>query len=516
MSVVDGTLLLDLVRPLAARMTVVRALHVGARTLFAAMAALMAVEIANLVVPLAPVSVATALTLSAAAGVLLTVIAAFLQRVDVLTASRVLDLRMGLEERTSTAVEIALGRLPLTTMGRRVIDDASRRVAAVRRADAVPLRVPRDAVLAAVLVLMLALWTAWLQGVTLPGTPARRTTDVIRREGRRLEQFAQSLQSRARTNRAVQTRRFAGQMRDVGLGLQDRRLDRATALGRVSELGRQAEEIRREIGDRLRASRPPSAQTARPPDELFRRDAVAQQIRQLRELASRLDDASSSRQDLLNRLGQITQEGGGDQPADVQRRLQQVREQIERGDTGGAGQSLNQALRDLEGLEGLLADEEGLRNAQEQLNQSRARIAGGSPSEDTSSEAASPDEAGRPGPGPLRPRPDSSSPDSSPTPQGPNEGVTPGRGQGVEKLGAPTPRLQAPRTPQRVKGAQAEGDVSAADVAGAGRRTPSRVGTSATPPGWLRQVETYMERARIPARYRALIRSYFQRLAQLR
>jgi len=53
-------------------------------------------------------------------------------------------------------------------------------------------------------------------------------------------------------------------------------------------------------------------------------------------------------------------------------------------------------------------------------------------------------------------------------------------------------------------------------VVGAGRPGTPRVGSSGSEPGLLRQVETYMERARIPARYRALIRAYFQRLAQLR
>lgn len=512
----DSVTLLGLVRPLAVRITAGRALRVGARTAMAALGALLAVEVGNLVLPLAAVPVSTALTLAAAAGAILTVIAAFLQRVDVLTASRLLDVQMGLEERTSTGVEIALGHSPVTAMGRRVIADASARVAAVRGKDAFPLRLPRDAMVAVGLAVVLAVWTAWLHGLTVPGTPARRTTEVIRQEGRRLEQFAQALQSRARTNRAVQTRRFAGQMRELGVGLQDRRLDRAAALGRVNELGRQAEAIRREINERVRASRPAGPQNASLPENLFRRDTVQRQIRQLRELASRLDDASSSRQDLLNRLGQITQEGGGSQPADVGRQLQQAREQLERGDAPGAGQSLTQALRELEGLEGLLADEEGLRSAQQQMDQSRARIAGGTPSEQASPEAPQAGEASRQAPGPNRPEGEDTSQGSTPTPQGPNEGVTPGTGQGTEKLGAPTPRLEVQRTPERVKGAQGEGDVSASEVIGAGRPGTPRVGSSGSEPGLLRQVETYMERARIPARYRALIRAYFQRLAQLR
>lgn len=510
-----GFSLLARVRSLALRLTAGRALHTGARTAAAALVALLAVEAANLIVPLAAVPVATAVLAAATAGVALMVAALVLQRADVVAASRLLDVRLGLEERTSTAVELLLAPGDPTPMGRRVIADAAGRLAAIRGADAVPIRIPREAAVAAGLAVVLALWALWLHGVTLPGTPARRTADAVRQEGRRIEQFAQSLQSRARTEQSVQTRRMASQMRDLGSALQ-RRADRPEALARVSELARQAEAIRQQISERLRASGPTVPPAGTVPEDLFRREAVQRQLRQLRELASRLNDPQASRRDLLNRLGQITREGEGTQPAEVQRQLRQAREQLERGGVASAGESLTQALHELEGLDALLADQEGITRAQQQLEQSRETIArGGQPSDRASEEQQSGDESARPAPGQNRPQQDESA-DGARPPQGPNEGVTPGTGQVTEKLGAPTSRLQAQKNRERVTGTQREGEVTASEVTGAGRQNASRIGRLENQPALARQVDEYMERARIPARYRALIRAYFQRLAHLR
>jgi hypothetical protein len=304
-------------------------------------------------------------------------------------------------------------------------------------------------------------------------------------------------------------------MRDLGSALQ-RRADRPEALARVSELARQAEAIRQQISERLRASGPTVPPAGTVPEDLFRREAVQRQLRQLRELASRLNDPQASRRDLLNRLGQITREGEGTQPAEVQRQLRQAREQLERGGVASAGESLTQALHELEGLDALLADQEGITRAQQQLEQSRETIArGGQPSDRASEEQQPGDESARPAPGQNRPQQDESA-DGARPPQGPNQGVTPGTGQVTEKLGAPTSRLQAQKNRERVTGTQREGEVTASEVTGAGRQNASRIGRLENQPALARQVDEYMERARIPARYRALIRAYFQRLAHLR
>jgi hypothetical protein len=508
--------LLEMIRRLALRLTAARALRTAARTGAGALLALLLVEILNLVVPLASISVRTAVIASVVAASALALLAMVLQRVDLLTASRIVDVKMGLEERSSTAVEIALASAGPTPMGQRVIADAVDHLAGISGAEAFPMRPPREALVALALVLAIAAWTTWLHGLTLPGTPARRTTEIIKQEGRRLEQFAQALQSRARTDRSVQTRRMAGQMRELGAGLQRERLGRADALARVGDLARQAESIRQQISDRLKASRPSAAPDSALPDSLFRRESVQRQVRQLRELASRLQDPAVSRQDIIDRLGAITREGEGNQPAAVQRQLQQARQQLESGNAPGAGESLTQALHELEGLENLLTDQEGIRRAQQQLEESRSGIAGGGESQEPSAEQRSGTAPAAPAPGSNRPRQDPSSSDQTPPPQGPNEGITPGTGQVSEKLGPATPRLQAQRTPERVKGVQGQGEVSASTVTGTGRRAVPHVARSGEEPALVRQVDAYMERARVPARYRLLVRRYFERLAQLR
>jgi len=225
----------------------------------------------------------------------------------------------------------------------------------------------------------LVVWPVLVGGLALPGTPAHRAQQMIRREGLRLEQFAQTLQSRARAERLPLTRRAAPQLRDLGVRLQQERVDRASALARITELSRQLESTRRQIDQRLDEMGRPQSSPA-PPSELLRRQALQRQIRQLQELTSRLrQDAGAVSKDVLERLSEITQEGGGTQPAQVRQQLQQAKQQLDRGDMAGAGESLTQALRMLEGMETLMSDREGLESAREQLERSRAAITSGPP-----------------------------------------------------------------------------------------------------------------------------------------
>src|SRR5207249_4840646 len=231
------------------------------------------------------------------------------------------------------------------------------------------------------------------------------------------------------------TRRRAPQLRDLGVRLQQERVDRASGLARITELSRQLESARQQIDQRLdETGRPPSSPAL--PSELLRRQALQRQIKQLQELTSRLrQDTSTVSKDVLDRLAAITQEGEATQPAQVRQQLQQARQQLDRGETGAAGESLSQALRMLEGMETLMADREGLESAREVLEQSRTAIASGAPGPRASEQGESP-------------------PDQTQEPAGPG-----------------------------------------------GREIASQPGAECAP---------------IPAQYRALVRRYFERLAQLK
>ena len=500
----------------ARRLQLRAALGLAVRAAIWMLAALVAVSAAGVILPVSVVSPWIAL-LAGGVVALVAVGTVLLTRPDLVAAARALDLTLRLDERTSTAVELGLaGRAP-TVLGARVMADASAHLYAVDLRESIPLRIPRGAWWIPVLIAVLALWPVLAGGLSLPGTPAHRAQQAIRREGARLEQFAQALQSHARANRLPLTRRAAPQLRDLGVRLQQERVDRASALARISELSRQLESARQQIDQRLDEMGRPKSSPALP-SELLRRQALQRQIKQLQELTSRLgQDPGTVSKDVLDRLAALTQEGEGTHPAQVRQQLQQARQQLDRGETGQAGESLARALRMMEGMERLLADREGLDTAQEQLEQSRTAIASGVPGPRAGEQGESPpdqsqDPAG-PGDREIASQPGSASPPPS---EGPREGSTPGSGRVDDKLGPATPRLQVERIPQRVRGVQGEGEVSTSEVIGAGRPGPARTLPQAVTPTLVARVDRALERAHIPAQYRAMVRRYFERLAELR
>jgi hypothetical protein len=271
------------------------------------------------------------------------------------------------------------------------------------------------------------------------------------------------------------------------------------------------------VDARQRAESRPRVREGAVPQELLRRQALKQQIRQLRELTTRIQQQSDRpSDDVLQRLGEVGRDGEGDQPARVREQLREAREQLERGDARAAGEALGDALRELEGLDQLLADAEGLRGAQQQLERSQRAIGDGGTrlGGETAEDAAA--SQGTPGEGPGENRPSYEAGAEGRAPEGPYEGTTPGQGRGGDKLGAPTARLEAERKPERLRGTQGEGSVGAAEVLGAGRSGAPRTPFAQVAPSIVAQADRAMETSRTPARYRGLVRRYFERLSRLR
>src|SRR5574337_70809 len=312
--------LLRVVQEAAQRMTADYALRVSVRVAVGTMIALAAGSAASVVVP---VQIVTPWTALAIAGVTTAVTAAAVlmsHRTDPLTAARILDRRADFEERAGTAVELALAPSPPSALGARVITDASQRVGNVDIRAARQVERERGAMWVPALALLLAVWPHVLGGLTFPGSPAHRVQEAIRHQGARLEQFAQTLESFARTERAPAARRVAPQLRDLGLRLQREHFDRTQALARIADLSRELERAQQRIDQRVdEVGRSPASSTPLPAD-LFRREVVQQQLRQLAELTARLPHAPAApRKDIMERLGTVTREGEGTQSAQVRR-----------------------------------------------------------------------------------------------------------------------------------------------------------------------------------------------------
>lgn len=503
------------VQDAAQRLTADHALRVSARVAVGTMIALTAWSIASVVVPVQTVSpwkglAITGLTTAAAAAVMF-----MCRRTDALTAARILDRRADLEERASTAVELALSPSPESALGARVIADASKRLDGVDIRTAFPLHLPRLVWWVPALALLLAVWPRLLGGLTLPGSPAHRVQEAIRHQGVRLEEFAQTLESFARAERAPTTRRAAPELRDLGLRLQREHFDRVQALARIADLSRELELAQKRVdqrGDEMKSS-PPSA--APLPSDLLRREAVQRQLRQLAELTARLPRSPAARQDMVDQLGTVTREGEGTQSAQVRQQLEQALRQLEAGDSAGARESLTQAMRMLEGEDALLADREGMRSARQQLDRASAAIASGT-SETPSDERSSADQPQLPrGPGNERPDQQPGA-ESTPPPTGPWEGSTPGNGRMDEKLGLVSPRLSTPHPQVQVPGAQGSGDLKSSEILGPGRPGSTHVPVQPVTAAFVVSIDRALERGHIPIQYRMMVHNYFTRLAEMK
>jgi len=340
--------------------------------------------------------------------------------------------------------------------------------------------------------------------------------EAIRNQGAHLEQFAQTLESFARAERAPATRRAAPQLRDLGLRLQREHLDRAQALARIADLSRELALAQHRVDQRVdEMGRSPASSTPLPSD-LFRREAVQKQLRQLAELTAKLPHApAAARKDVVDQLGTVTREGEGTQSAQVRQQLEQALRQLEAGDAAGARESLTQAMRMLEGMDAMLADREGVRSARQQLDRASAAIASGS-SEMPSDEPSSADQPQAPrGPGNERPNRQPGADSASP-PTGPWEGSTPGTGRVDEKLGAASPRLPVAHPQVQVSGVQGDGDIRSLEILGPGRPGSTQVPVQRVTAALVVSVDRAMERAHLPIQYRMMVHDYFTRLAEMK
>ncbi len=510
----------DVVEQARRRLAARRAWQWGGKVAVATAGLALVLAVARTVVPLA-VPVGPLAAGGLAAGTLLAGLLARLWRPSLSLAAQVVDLRFGCADRLATAVEVLTGRHRPTALTDAVIADAARAAAALDLRQGLPVRPPGLMALAVAVALMAAAAEVLLAGRTVPGTPARAVVETIRREGRRLEHRAQMLEEQARLDRARVTRRFAPSLRALGQSLQRERLERQDALARLEALARQVEAARRQVQRRTAELAGQAPAPTDQPTELFRRRAAAERtLRQIREIAERLAQSRSpeERRALLQELAALA--GGGDEgdvPARARTQAAEAQRQLDVGNVAAARRTLHQSATDLEDLRAMLADEEGLQQAQRDLRRSSEQITRGRPvpvddPEQAPQAAAHPDPVA---PG-TRPPQESPLPDGVPPPPGPNRGTTPGQGAPAEKLGERTPRLTADKQTSRLRGLQGEGRVTTSDLLGPGRAAQVRAPQGPALRAARAEADRYMARWRIPPEYREIVRRYFEALAAQR
>lgn len=457
--------------------------------------------------------------LGLAAGVLTFLLLFATWRVPPLLAAQVLDHRFEGRDRMATAVEVLAGTHPPTALSTAVVADAAR-WAAVQAPEGRIGWLPGRTMWAAVGLAAVTVAVGWLlTGVSVPGTPARKVAQTIRQEGRRIERAADAMDSQARIDRARAARRMAGSLRRLGENLQREQLDRYEALSRIESLGRQIEASRRQV----RASREKAGEKLAMPDPalpqqlLRQRAALDRTIRQFREIAERLaqNPSPEERRSLMRQLEALSQGGSeGEVPTRGREQAAAARRQAAAGNTAGARQALRQGALDMEELRAMLADEEGLTQAQRDLRRSADRIARGGSGAPTQSEQQ-PEAAVQPGgaaPG-RRQIQQGEGPAEQEPPPGPNQGTTAGQGAVQDRMGERTPRLEGERPQTRIRGMQGEGRAATSDLLGPGRQGQVRVAPGRAGEAVRAEADRYMSRMRIPPEYREIVRRYFEALA---
>ncbi len=460
---------------------------------------------------------------SAAAGLLAAAVLAVTWRIPPLLAAQVVDLRLAGRDRMATALEAISGSLRPGTLAAPVIDDAARWVSGRKLGNGLPATPGRGAALALALTAAALLGGWGLVGVTLPGTPAREVARTIKHEGQRLEKSAGILEEEAGAARARATRRLAPLLRDLGRRLQGERMDRQAALGSIEALGQEVEAASREVRDRRGREEGRAGERPRPglPSELFqRRVALDRAVRQLAEIGERLgqDPSPQDRESLRRQLAALGGVGrDGDLPARAREQIEEARRRLEAGDLSGARQAVRRGAEDLDRLDAMLADEQGLDQAASQLRRSSERIARGGGAEPPPGEQPAQAEAQSTGraPGSRPPLQEPGSGEQTPPP-GPNQGTAPGQGGVEEKMGDRTARLEGERQSRQLRGQQSEGRLTVSELPGPGRPGQVRAPLGETIAIARAEADRYMERMRVPPEYRDAVRRYFEALAALR
>lgn len=517
----ERELLLELIEQARRRLASRRAWRWGGRTGLVGAAAALVAALAQTVVPLDLPAAALAAA-GLAAGIVVALAAGVLVRPSPLWAAQVLDYRCGLADRLATAVEVISGRHLSTALTEAAVADAAAHAAVLDLRRTVRSGPDRSMTAALGLALAAVLAAEGLGGLSLPGTPAREVARAIQREGKRLERVGETMEERARAERARITRRLVPELRALGEAFQRERLGRSGALARIESLARKIEDERRRVADRRQQSAGGRSVPATPglPHDLFRQRAgVEHAIRQIREIAERLAQSRSpeEREALMRQLAALAGGGeDGDVPARAREQAEAARQQLAAGDVAGARRTLHQTATDLEELRAMLADEEGLTQAQRELRRSADQIAGAR-APTASEENQVPHAEAQPGataPG-SRPVPQGG-PEGAEPPPGPHQGTTPGQGTITEKLGERTPRLEGNRQQSRLQGLQGEGRVTISDLLGPGRPGQVRIPAGPLVAAARSEADRYLSRRRIPPEYREIVRRYFEVLATTR
>lgn len=217
--------------------------HAARGGLLGAVPALIAVVLAHFGMLPEWLSLEAAISIPIVLGLAAGTVTAFLRPISQMDAARLAEVRLGLKERLSSALEFEKSPQssdPETATLRRLqMADAAAYARSLKSVEAVPLRLPWEAkaFLGALLLIALALIIPNLPVFVPPGVKLER--QIVQKTGVKLDKTAKLIQKQADAQNLPGTKRTAAQIQQLAKRMEAGRMDKKQALVKMSQLTRQ-------------------------------------------------------------------------------------------------------------------------------------------------------------------------------------------------------------------------------------------------------------------------------------
>ncbi|MER3456205.1 MAG: hypothetical protein C4304_04835 [candidate division GAL15 bacterium] len=483
-----------------------RALQAAETAALGVMAAGLAAQVGTLMLPYSIRPEAVFATATAAALLLALAVRLGAAR-NAWEAAHWLDWRCGLQDRLATYLAIRSG--VRSQLMDHFLQDVQRAVQHVQLRSAIPLRPLRFRALLAVAGGLVA-WDLLVSGATLPNTPARRVAEVVRQEGRRLQELAEQWEQEARTRGLRETLKSAQSVHTVGGALASPRATAELARQHLSRLTAELRQARARLQARAREQGVTGPGGVQLPPEVAK--AMERELNRLGRALEEVALSAAQAEHLRRMLGQLEANAPLHPRSPIRKALQEAQRGLGQHDRVRAREGVLRAQEAFRELARLLQEENALATHQQEVEASGLSIhqalqPGGDP------EAAQE----RPVSYPAMPRQRAGAPASRGDPEawleeGSQYGLGPGTGHLSDKMGSPTPRLQGQRRHEQLHGDVGEGKVYAGRLEGPGLVAPPRTRLAAVSPRVVRQADEAVRAQRVPAPYREWVLRYFTRL----
>lgn len=424
-------------------------------------------------------------------------------------AAHCVDRGCRLEDRLTTWLAVQKGlRSKLVD---HFLQDVARSTQGLRIREAVPLGLHRHRALLTLMACVVA-WDLFLSGITLPHTPARRVAEVVRREGQRLGELARTWEVHARARALAEILKSARAVQEAAEHLTSPRATADVAQRELANLRSKMQRARGRLQAQATSLGAPAGPQGLEPDSQTVRALEAE----LAKLGRTLEEVSLSREQ-AEQLQRALERLRGTLPlrsdSPTHSALRQAQRNLERGDRKTAREALHRAQEAMRELARLIEEEGALAAHQAEVEASTLRI-GRAVQGAADPEAAQEHPMTYPVTAYNRPASDGAREEvEAEIWEGPEFGIQPGAGHVREKLGPATPRLQAFRTPETLRGEMREGKVYAARLPGPAGVGEVRVPLVPVSARVVRQADEVLRAQRVPGPYREWVRRYFAELA---